>query len=60
MLALGWPKINCQYDSPTAYQRLLEAVKEHLPEGEEEMASTPETCSSPSPTLDNNQLAYQV
>lgn len=59
MLALGELKVNFQYDSSTAHQRLLEAVKHHLPEQTDEVFAGEKDKSSV-PSFNNNQLAYQV
>ena len=54
MLSLGNPKVNFQFESPGAYDRLLASVQSALPEDEEDIESR-----TPS-TSDINQAAYQV
>ena len=54
MLSTGLPKVNLQYEVKDAQQRLVSAVKKHLPDDDGD-----ERLKPPSPT-DNNQIAFQV
>ena len=54
MLSTGLPKVNLQYEVKDAHQRLVGAVKKHLPDDDGD-----ERLKPPSPT-DNNQIAFQV
>ncbi len=60
MIALGWPKVNCQYETPDVLQRVQQAVLSQLPESDQqEMENLRNQADTPSMSP-NNQLAFQV
>jgi len=59
MISLGSPKVNFQYESPDAHERLLAAVRQFVSEEETE-SERQGALASPVAGPDNNQLAFQV
>ena len=58
MLSIGSQKINFQYENPTGHKRLLDAVRQFIPEESEFVTeSVPGTPTMPH---DNKEMAFQV
>ena len=57
MISVGSPKVNFQYNSPDAMERLMVEIRKHITDDDIEEERK---MSSATPSSDNNQQAYQV